>query len=158
MKESKLILGTVQLGSDYGIANKEGRPSEKEAFEIMKYAVENGINYFDTAYSYGNSEIIIGKFLNVYKNYKNKINIITKIPSLKKEKLKEKDINDCFFESLHRLEQKSLYCYMIHDFNNTKNNSYYIIERLIDNENRDNNSSKNIFYKITRKSFKRVSF
>jgi len=122
MKENKLVLGTAQLGLDYGIANKIGKPEENKAFEIMKYAVENGINYFDTAYSYGNSEIIIGKFLNFHKNYKNKINIITKMSSLKKEKLDEKNINDCFFESLHRLEQKSLYCYMIHDFKDIENN------------------------------------
>ena len=87
MKENKLVLGTAQLGLNYGIANVIGKPTEKQALEIMKYAVENGINYFDTAHSYGNSEIIIGKFLNFYKNYKNKVNIITKMPSLKEEKL-----------------------------------------------------------------------
>jgi len=74
MKESKLVLGTAQLCLDYGIANKSGKPEENKAFEIMKYAAENGINYFDTAYSYGNSETTIGKFLNTYKSYKNKIN------------------------------------------------------------------------------------
>jgi len=122
MKENKLVLGTAQFGLDYGIANRIGKPEENKAFEIMKYAIENGINYFDTAYSYGNSEIIIGKFLNVYKNYKNKVNIITKMPSLKEEKFDEKNINNRFFESLHRLEQKSLYCYMIHDFKDIENN------------------------------------
>jgi len=122
MKENKLVLGTAQLGLDYGIANKIGKPEENKAFEIMKYAVENGINYFDTAYSYGNSEIIIGKYLNFHKKYKNKVNIITKMPSLKEEKLDEKNMNDCFFESLYKLEQKSLYCYMIHDFKDIENN------------------------------------
>lgn len=122
MKENKLVLGTAQLGLDYGIANKIGKPEENKAFEIMKYAVENGIDYFDTAYSYGNSEIIIGKFLNFHKKYKNKINIITKMPSSKKEKLNEKDINNRFFESLHRLRQESIYCYMVHDFIDIKNN------------------------------------
>jgi len=106
MKESKLILGTAQLGSNYGIANTIGKPTEKQAIEIMKYAVENGIRYFDTAYSYNDSESRIGKFLNFHKNYKNKVNIITKMPSLKEEKLDEKNINNRFFESLHRLEQK----------------------------------------------------
>lgn len=62
MRKNKLVLGTAQLGLDYGIANKIGKPEKNKAFEIMKYAVENGINYFDTAYNYGNSEIIIGKF------------------------------------------------------------------------------------------------
>ena len=122
MKESKLVLGTAQFGLDYGIANKIGKPDENKAFEIMEYAVENGINYFDTAYSYGNSEIVIGKFLNLHKNYKNKVNIITKMPSLKNKKINEKNINNRFFQSLHRLKQASLYCYMIHDFNDIKNN------------------------------------
>ncbi len=122
MKENKLVLGTAQLGLDYGIANKSGKPEENKAFEIMKYAAENGINYFDTAYSYGNSETTIGKFLNTYETYKNKINIITKIPSLKKEKLNEKNISNRFFESLNRLGQKSIYCYMVHDFNDIVDN------------------------------------
>ncbi len=122
MKDNKLVLGTAQLGFNYGIANVIGKPTEKQALEIMKYAVENGINYFDTAYSYGNSEIIIGKFLNFHKSYKSKVNIITKMPSLKKEKLNEKNINNRFFESLHKLEQESLYCYMVHDFNDIVNN------------------------------------
>ena len=126
MKESKLILGTAQLGFNYGIANTIGKPTEKQAIEIMKYAVENGINYFDTAYSYGNSETIIGKFLNFHKNYKNKINIITKMPSLRNEKINEKIINKYFFTSLKRLEQESIFCYMVHDFNDIKNNSYSI--------------------------------
>jgi aryl-alcohol dehydrogenase-like predicted oxidoreductase len=122
MKENKLILGTVQLGLDYGIANKTGKPTEKQALEIMKYAVENGINYFDTAYSYGNSEIIIGKFLDLHKNYKNRINIITKMPSLKNKKTNEEIINEFFFSSLKRLRQESIYCYMVHDFNDMVKN------------------------------------
>ncbi len=126
MKQNKLVLGTAQLGLDYGIANKIGKPEENKAFEILEYAVKNGISYFDTAYSYGNSEIIIGKFLNISKAYKNKINIITKMAPLKKKKLYEKDINNRFFESLNRLGQESIYCYMVHDFNDIKNNSYSI--------------------------------
>ena len=122
MKTNKLVLGTAQLGLNYGIANKKGKPLESEAFEIMKFAVENGISYLDTAYSYGDSEITIGKFLNSYKAYKNKLNIITKMASLKEEKLDEKNINNRFFESLHRLGQESIYCYMIHDFSDIENN------------------------------------
>jgi len=122
MKENKLVLGTAQLGFNYGIANKTGKPEESKAFEIMKCAVENGISYFDTAYSYGNSEIIIGKFLNVHKNYKNKVNIMTKMPHLKEGEIDEKNMDNYFFQSLHRLEQKSLYCYMTHDFKDIKNN------------------------------------
>ena len=96
MKESKIVLGTAQLGSDYGIVNKEGKPTEKDAFRIMKYAIEKGIFYFDTAYCYGNSEIIIGKFLNFYNDCKNKINIITKMASLSNEIISEKIIRKFF--------------------------------------------------------------
>ncbi|GAH64452.1 unnamed protein product, partial [marine sediment metagenome] len=110
------------MGLDYGIANKTGKPIPNEAIEIMEYAVKNGISYFDTAYSYGNSETIIGKFLNLHEKYKDKINIITKMPPLKNKKLDKKNINNYFFESLHRLGQGSIYCYMIHDFKDIENN------------------------------------
>lgn len=131
MKENKLVLGTAQLGLDYGIANTVGKPTGKQALEIMKYAVENGISYFDTAYSYGNSEIIIGKFLNTYKSYTNKINVITKMAPLNKEKSDKNEIDNRFFESLNRLGQKSIYCYMIHDYNDIKNNCDLINNRFL---------------------------
>lgn len=122
MKANKLVLGTAQLGLNYGIANKTGKPVESEAFKIMKFAVENGISYLDTAHSYGDSEITIGKFLNSYKAYKNKLNIITKMPPLKRKKVNEEIINNYFLESLRRLGQESIYCYMIHDFSDIENN------------------------------------
>ena len=34
----QLILGTVQLGLDYGITNNNGKPNLEESFEIIKYA------------------------------------------------------------------------------------------------------------------------
>ena len=35
MKENKLVLGTAQLGLDYGIANTVGKPTKKQAIEII---------------------------------------------------------------------------------------------------------------------------
>ena len=61
-KMSKLTLGTVQLGMNYGIANKTGKPSIKKAFEILDTAIKGGINSFDTANKYGNSEEVLGKY------------------------------------------------------------------------------------------------
>lgn len=46
MKQNKLVLGTAQLGLDYGIVNKIGKPEENKEFEISEYAVKNGINYY----------------------------------------------------------------------------------------------------------------
>lgn len=61
-KISKITLGTVQLGIPYGIANKQGQPSEKYSHLLLKTALENGITTLDTARSYGNSEEVIGSF------------------------------------------------------------------------------------------------
>lgn len=62
-KKSKLVLGTAQLGSSYGITNTSGQPSQGEAFEILDSAYERGIDTIDTAHAYGNSEEVIGSWL-----------------------------------------------------------------------------------------------
>ena len=62
-KISKLVLGTAQLGMDYGIANLDGKPNEETAHEIIETALVGGINCFDTAQVYGDSEIVLGKAL-----------------------------------------------------------------------------------------------
>ena len=65
LRVSALSLGTVELGLDYGIPvpNDYGKPSRKEAIEIIEYAVDSGINLFDTAAGYGESEILLGEAL-----------------------------------------------------------------------------------------------
>lgn len=55
-----LVLGTAQLGMDYGIANRIGKPSFDNAIEMVATAWELGIRMFDTARAYGNSEEILG--------------------------------------------------------------------------------------------------
>ena len=74
----QLILGTVQLGLDYGITNNNGKPKLEESFEIIKYALDNNINIFDTARAYGESEYILG----LAKRNFNGMNIITKLDPL----------------------------------------------------------------------------
>jgi len=39
IKISKYALGTVQLGLDYGIANKNGKPDASESIKILQTAV-----------------------------------------------------------------------------------------------------------------------
>ena len=55
-----LVLGTAQLGMDYGIANREGRPSMAQALDMVRTAWEGGIRCFDTARAYGESEEALG--------------------------------------------------------------------------------------------------
>jgi len=57
------ILGTVQLGMPYGVANRTGQPDRALAFAILETAVREGITSFDTAAAYGTSEEILGEFI-----------------------------------------------------------------------------------------------
>ena len=57
----KLILGTVQLGVDYGINNEIGKPSIADALSILEYAYKKKIRFLDTAEAYGDAQKIIGK-------------------------------------------------------------------------------------------------
>lgn len=53
-------LGTVQLGSNYGVANRCGLPSPELAMKILLSARELGVEHLDTAQDYGDSELRIG--------------------------------------------------------------------------------------------------
>ncbi len=60
---SEIAFGGVEIGLPYGIGvtSKDDMLTEKEAIRLLHSAVEKGINFFDTARMYGNSETIMGK-------------------------------------------------------------------------------------------------
>lgn len=76
----KLVLGTAQLGSDYGIANITGQPNKKQCQELIKTAIANGVIYLDTARGYGDSEAMIGHALK--NGWEGRAKIITKLSPL----------------------------------------------------------------------------
>jgi len=59
---SGITLGTVQLGMEYGIANKSGKPNLEKSFKILETALAGGVNSFDTSDAYGDSEAILGEY------------------------------------------------------------------------------------------------
>lgn len=61
---SQLGLGNMRLPT----IGERGPIDEKKAREIIEYAYERGVNYFDTAYRYhnGESELVSGKVLNQF--------------------------------------------------------------------------------------------
>ncbi|MEF9989120.1 MAG: aldo/keto reductase [Christensenellaceae bacterium] len=72
----ELCIGTVQFGLQYGIASA-GRPSEKDAVDILSYATKNGVVTIDTARAYGDAEQCVGQF--VQNVPREQFRIITKI-------------------------------------------------------------------------------
>ena len=61
MMLSKLMLGTVQFGLDYGVNNTSGLPSLEKVFSILNYA-KGEVSCLDTASGYGISEERIGLY------------------------------------------------------------------------------------------------
>lgn len=76
-KISKLTLGTVALGMDYGISNDKEKPDRSHSFGIISSALKAGINTLDTARGYGEAEQLIGDFLEDRK-INEPVNIVTK--------------------------------------------------------------------------------
>jgi aryl-alcohol dehydrogenase-like predicted oxidoreductase len=74
----KIILGSAQFGSDYGISNINGKPSQIEIFDILSLAYNNGIRYIDTAEAYGEAHKLIGDFHK--SNPDKRFEINTKLP------------------------------------------------------------------------------
>ena len=103
MKISKITLGTVNFGMNYGLRREEkNQISEKNAVELIKKSLEYGINCFDTSPDYGNAEKILGKTLKLQKN----ILIATKV-RIEENILKDKSNNGKTFEFVKKSIDKS---------------------------------------------------
>lgn len=119
---AEICLGSAQIGMDYGIANETGRPTKKNSLEIVKYAIDNGIKYIDTAQSYGLSEKILGDSMEIIKN-KKLIRFISKLsPNI--DCSNEELIIDSVFSSLSNLKIDCLYGFLAHRPKTFKNESF----------------------------------
>ena len=113
-KISAMTLGTVQLGMNYGIANQDGKPDEQKSFSILRSALENGVTCLDTARAYGDSELVIGRFLKQWQGETPAI--VTKVPKLQGQSPKEleKFVTESVEASLERLGVNKLDAVMLH--------------------------------------------
>lgn len=95
---SALGMGTMRLPV---IDGDDAKIDEKAAAEMVAYAMEKGINYYDTAWGYhnGNSEIVMGKILSQYP--REQYYLATKFPGYdlsnmdKVEEIFEKQLEKC---------------------------------------------------------------
>ena len=85
---------------------------EKAEREIM-YAVENGVNYFDTAYAYPGSEECLGRILDE-NGVRDRVNIATKLPQYLIRSMK--GVEKTFAEELSRLRTDRIDYYLMHMF------------------------------------------
>ena len=104
---TKLILGTVQFGLNYGVNNQSGQVSKESVETILSLASNKGIKVLDTSSAYGTSEKVLGEVLN---ENDMKFRIISKYPR------SSRSVKTIFEESLYTLNQKKLYGYLIHHF------------------------------------------
>lgn len=116
MKRSKLVLGTVQFGLNYGISNARGQSSYPEVCRILETACSGGIDTLDTAAAYGESESVLGRALQEL-NLSGKIKIVSKIAPLPEE-LPDSDavkfIRNSLENSLKNLRQDRIHTILFH--------------------------------------------
>lgn len=90
----------------------DGKVDEAETIRMIHHAIDSGVNYVDTAYTYhgGTSEVIVGKALK--DGYRERTFIADKLPIwLVKE---ESDVRKFFDEQLQRLDTDCIDMYLIH--------------------------------------------
>ena len=77
LKVSRFDLGCMRFVTKTDV-NGNDIIDEDIAINMIRYAVDNGVNYLDTAYSYGGSEEPLGRALK--DGYREKVVLATKMP------------------------------------------------------------------------------
>ena len=85
---------------------------ESESIRMIRHAVDNGVNYVDTAYPYhaGRSELVVGMALR--DGYRQKVKIATKMPSWLIKS--QADMDRILDEQLKRLQTGTVDFYLLH--------------------------------------------
>lgn len=97
------------------IDGQDDRIDEERATKMLRYAIDNGVNYLDTAYPYHEkmSEPFLAKALQ--DGYREKVYLATKLPSWE-IKIRQ-DMDYYLNEQLKRLQTDRIDFYLIHAFN-----------------------------------------
>ncbi len=91
---------------------KDGNIDEEQATKMLRYAIDQGVNYVDTAYPYhnGESEPFVGRVLQ--NGYREKIHLATKLPSWLITS--RADMDHYLDEQLKRLQTDHIDFYLVH--------------------------------------------
>jgi len=111
---SALGFGCMRLPT-YDNNPMSGNVNEEETIKMVRYAIDRGVNFVDTAYPYhkGSSEVALGKALQ--EGYRDKVKISDKSPV---SKIKDDgDFERYLYKQLERLQVNFLDYYLLHGLN-----------------------------------------
>ena len=124
MKYRKYEVGNTEMSLlGFGVMRlpvlEDGKTvNEEEAIRMIRYAADQGVNYFDTAWVYhgGQSEVVLGKAL--AGGLREKVMIASKLPYwLMKD---PSEMQEKFDESLERMGVSYIDNYLAHDINDDR--------------------------------------